>query len=223
MGSFAENPGMSSDLVTSQWVERWRSRIQESSSLIIEGPLDVDEWLGLMFVIEHEDVSGIELLKLSIPRSARHAQAPKHIWEELYFSGMDSTGPSLVKGFGNALRKARFSSLKMLEIEVFSDLALAGLGMDSHSLGKIFMEGQFTNLRELHLSVSKPTSGYIGSFTESTAGRYTPEFVPVPRSTLDIYPSGVVSPTGSTCDIAHVLQTLGKGRKSIRWYSVGSA
>ncbi|CAM6086647.1 unnamed protein product [Calypogeia fissa] len=124
MGSSIEDTRMSSDLVTSTSVERWRSRIQKSSSLIIQGPLDVGEWLGLVHVLEHDDVSGIEFLKLSIPRSERTLRGnfPEHIWEEVYFPAVDSysyPGRSRVEGFGNALRKARFSGLKSLEIEEF--------------------------------------------------------------------------------------------------------
>ncbi|CAM6106039.1 unnamed protein product [Calypogeia fissa] len=153
MGSSVEDTGMSevSDLETAKRVQGWRSRIQKSSSLIIKGPLEVADWRALMYVLEHEDdVSRIEHLKLLIPSLGLRI----HTFEELYFSATESyPASSRVQGFGTALRKARFSGLKVLEIQVPRDEALVGLGMGAQSLGKLFREGQFTNLRELHITV----------------------------------------------------------------------
>ncbi|CAM6106037.1 unnamed protein product [Calypogeia fissa] len=107
MGSSVVFTGISDLFAYRETVEGWRSRIQISSSFVIKGPLEVEEWRDLMHVLEHDDVSGVEHLKLLIPRSCEFTESfVRAYFNELYFQGYDAPSypaPSRVAGFGTAL------------------------------------------------------------------------------------------------------------------------
>ncbi|CAM6129760.1 unnamed protein product [Calypogeia fissa] len=149
----------------SEEIKGWWSKVQQSSSLIINEALDPEEWQYSMKLLAHVDVSGIEHLEIGPSTSndifvgfgSKWIMAWSLGWET--WEGLDRTedGDCSVwhrKRLGEPVITfpavlVRFSAVKTLAVTTVAQLSFLGLNFRSVAVG--LTTGLFTNLRALRI------------------------------------------------------------------------